>query len=94
MNEMVSELPGLTFSKENLPSKSVIVPLVVPATTTDAPITGSPVASFTTPVQVVDYWVTSITSGSRTGAAYIPEEVKPAVSNNRETDLKRFNIVA
>lgn len=57
---MVKELPDFTLSSVNLPSKSVMVPLVVPVTTTDAPITGSPVASFTTPVQVVDCWVTSI----------------------------------
>jgi len=36
-----------------LPSKSVIVPVVVPFTTTLAPITGSPVASFTIPLTAI-----------------------------------------
>ena len=39
---------------EKLPSKSVIVPLVVlPFSTTDAPIIGSPFVSFTLPFTVI-----------------------------------------
>ena len=43
--------PFLTPLMENLPSMSVIAPLVVPFTTTDAPMTGSPAPSFTIPLQ-------------------------------------------
>ena len=43
--------PFCTFGREKFPSKSVITPLVVPSTMTDAPMTGSPVASFTVPLQ-------------------------------------------
>ena len=39
---------------EKLPSRSVIVPLVVlPFSTTEAPITGSPLVSFTLPFTVI-----------------------------------------
>ena len=41
-----------TLFNVQLPSKSVIVPLVVPFTCTVAPITGSPVASTTCPFTV------------------------------------------
>ena len=41
--------------KEKCPSISVIVPNVVPLTRTPAPITGSPVSSFTTP-ETVAVW--------------------------------------
>lgn len=40
----------------NLPSKSVIVPVVVPTTFTEAPIIGSPVVSTTTPLNVCVFW--------------------------------------
>ena len=39
--------------KVKLPSKSVIVPVVVPFINTLAPITGSPKLSFTTPLTVM-----------------------------------------
>lgn len=48
--------PFCTLGIEKSPSRPVMVPLVVPFTTTDAPITVSPDASFTTPVHV-DYCV-------------------------------------
>ena len=44
-----------TLERENLPFKSVIVPLVVPLTNTLAPITGSPVKSVTVP-EIVLFW--------------------------------------
>ena len=44
--------PFFTLLKENLPSKSVTVPLEVPFTSIEAPITVSPRSSTTTPVQV------------------------------------------
>ena len=42
------ELAG-TFS-ENRPSMSVIAPVLVPTTSTDAPMMGSPASSMTTPL--------------------------------------------
>ena len=45
---MACETGGGTWS-ENLPSVSVLTPIVVPFTTTAAPITGTPEASRTTP---------------------------------------------
>ena len=44
--------PFFTPDKENFPSKSVTVPLLVPLIITEAPITVSPRSSTTTPVQV------------------------------------------
>ena len=44
--------PFFTFDNEKSPSSPVMVPLVVPLTTTDAPMTVSPCESFTTPLQV------------------------------------------
>ena len=44
--------PFFTLLKENLPSTSVTVPLEVPFTSTEAPITVSPRSSTTTPVQI------------------------------------------
>lgn len=52
-------LPTGTFN-ENLPSMSVIVPVVVPFTDTLAPIIVSPVASLTTPEIVRELcWATA-----------------------------------
>ena len=48
------DLAFFTFSVY-LPSKSVMVPLVVPFSTILAPMTGSPVASFTIPVMVCPF---------------------------------------
>ena len=50
-NVICRVVPTFTFS-ENLPSMSVTIPLVVPFSTTLAPIIGSPFASTTTPVTV------------------------------------------
>lgn len=41
--------PFFTFDREKFPSMSVIVQFVVPFTITEAPMTDSPVASFTIP---------------------------------------------
>ena len=57
-NEMTIVLPLGTLDREKSPSIPVMVPFVEPFTTTDAPIIVSPVASFTTPVQVPFCWVT------------------------------------
>ena len=48
---MMIEAPFCTFDKEKFPSKSVITPFVVPSTMTDAPMMGSPMTSFTVPLQ-------------------------------------------
>ena len=44
--------------RENFPSKSVIVPVVVPFTWTETPIRGSPVSSKIVPVTVL-VWLTT-----------------------------------
>ena len=48
---MINVAPGLTF-RLNLPSRSVTTPLLVPFSTTEAPITG-PNSSFTIPVTLL-----------------------------------------
>ena len=53
-------LPTGTFS-ENLPSISVIVPVVVPFTETLAPIIVSPVASLTIPETVREFCCVTVT---------------------------------
>ena len=45
--------PVFTSLKEKSPLIPVIVPFVVPLTTTDAPMMVSPAASFTTPLQIL-----------------------------------------
>ena len=70
----------------------MMVPLVVPFTTTDAPITVSPVASLTTPVQVPLCCVIfkSVTPGLAT--AYAAPVEAPIRNNIMLTDFSRFNI--
>ena len=84
--------PFFTFDKEKSPSSPVIVPLVVPFTTTDAPMTVSPVASLTTPVHVPLCCVifTSVTPGLAT--AYAAPVEAPIRNSNILTDFSRFNI--
>ena len=84
--------PFFTFDKEKSPSSPVIVPLVVPFTTTDAPMTVSPVASLTIPVHVPLCCVifTSVTPGLAT--AYAAPVEAPIRNSNILTDFSRFNI--
>ena len=58
-NEMTTFLPEGTC-KANFPSKSVMVPLVVPFSMILAPMMGSPFLSFTTPLTVTVCCVISI----------------------------------
>ena len=55
MYEISTSLPSGTFNVK-LPSKSVIVPTVVPTTFTEAPIIGCSVSSKTTPLNVFVFW--------------------------------------
>ena len=73
--EIISPLEA---DNRNLPSISVTVPFVVPFIITFAPITGSPVGSFTTPVTVI-CWAKTET-----------DIHKPAISINSALNLKRF----
>ena len=84
--------PFFTFGKEKAPSKSVMVPLVVPFTMTEAPITVSPSASLTTPVAVSLCCVifTSSAPGAEMAKA-APVEV-PIKNSIILTVLSRFNI--
>jgi len=85
--------PFFTLVKAKLPSKSVIAPLVVPFTITEAPIMDSPVASFTIPLHV-SFCCTiaeALTSEAVT-AEMVPVENVPK-NNNMLTDFSRFNII-
>ena len=84
--------PLLTLDKEKSPSIPVIVPLVVPFTTTEAPMTVSPVPSFTIPVQAPFCCVifTSVTPGLLT--AYAAPVEAPIRNSIILTDFSRFNI--
>ena len=50
MNEITRRLPFFTPLRLKLPSIPVTVPLVVPFTTIEAPMSGSPLVSTTTPL--------------------------------------------
>ena len=84
--------PFFTLEREKLPSKSVITPLVVPFTTTEAPITG-PIASTTVPVAVS----LCCTTGALIGAALVVAIADPVDIANKHsiklTDLNCFVIV-
>ena len=83
--------PFFTPDKEKLPSKSVIVPLVVPFTITEAPITG-PIASTTVPVAVslcCVIFTSSTPAGEVAKAAPVETPIKNSIIL---TVLSRFNI--
>ena len=84
--------PFFTPSSVKLPSISVIVPLVVPFITTDAPATG-PKASSTTPVTFAFCWEMSVFGLPALEAAYIfPEKHNVLASKTMLTGLILFNI--
>ena len=66
-----------------------MVPLVVPFTITDAPMIGSPVASFTTPLQVSSCSV--VLTSSTEDAEAVPVD-KPNKSSMEQIVLKCFSI--
>ena len=85
---MVKTSPALTFGMEKLPSISVMEPLVVPLIATEAPMTASPLASFTTPVQFPACCTTFVPSTfSSAGVALaVPTESVPR-NNTMAIDL-------
>ena len=78
------------------PSTPVMVPLVVPFTTTEAPITVSPVASLTTPLQAEFTCCAASTSFERGGVdtAYIIPLLKAEMISISPTDLKCLFIIS
>ncbi len=86
--EITITAPRRTLSSVNFPSISVIVPIVVPFTTTEAPATG-PIWSSTRPVTLLPC-CTTIVSGPVGLAA-----IAPAAPNNTEiiSDLISFELV-
>ena len=76
-----------TFSNVKLPSKSVIVPFVVPFTITFAPITGIPAPSTTTPVTFLPCCTTDTSplSSVETGTA-IAVFTEKAENSKQNTD--------
>ena len=85
--------PLFTPSNVKLPSMSVIDPLVVPFTTTDAPATG-PNSSSTTPVTFPFCWeilvfgiAATVSAGTYPGIPSVP------ANSNKPTGLKFFNII-
>ena len=83
--------PFFTPGKEKLPSKSVIVPVVVPFTTTEAPITG-PIASTTVPVAVSLCCVIFTSSAPVEATAKAAPVEAPIKNSIILTVLSRFNI--
>ena len=73
--------------------KSVIVPLVVPFTTTEAPITDSPVASFTSPLHIPACCVVAKEFAPEAVAVEIVPENKVPRNNTILTDCSLFNII-
>ena len=64
--------PFSTSLMVNIPSRSVMAPLVVPFTTTLAPMTGSPRASLTCPL-TVSFWAnTNVGNNNRHNKGIIP----------------------
>ena len=85
--------PFFTPSNVKLPSMSVMFPLVVPFTTTDAPATG-PKSSSTTPVTFPFCWEMAVSSFSGAKSAYTlaGSAIAPA-ARSKLTCLKCFNIM-
>ena len=85
-------VPGVMLERLNSPFRSVIVPLVVPLTTTEAPMMVSPEASFTIPVHGLFCWICSTAS-----RCVIPACVRlvgnPASSSNMLTGRIVLSIV-
>ena len=92
IKEIWIKSPLFTPSNEKLPFMSVIVPLVVPFTTTDAPATG-PKLSTTTPVTfpLCKEILTSSFSGTKSAYALTGNAIAPT-TRIRLTGLKFFNI--
>ena len=92
MNEIWITSPFLTPSKVKLPSISVIVPLDVPFTTTDAPVTG-PKSSSTVPVTFPFCWEIEVPCSTGAMLAYmLPEKHNAPAHRIKLTGLKFFNI--
>ena len=58
--ELITKVSPAFASMEKLPSSSVATPRIVPLTTTETPISGSPATSRTTPLA----WLTSWGAGA------------------------------
>ena len=84
--------PFFTLSKVKCPSKSVIVPLVVPFTITDAPVTG-PKASSTIPDTFAFCCEMSTLGIPDIGVAYkFPANPSAPTNRIKLTGLNLFNI--
>ena len=64
--------PCSTSGIENIPSRSVIVPVVVPFIATFAPVIGSPWVSFTCPLTVSLWANTNVGNNNRHNRGMIP----------------------
>ena len=88
---MTSVAPLLTLLISKLPSKSVIVPVVVPFTRMDAPMTASPCESITTPLQVLLCCVIS-TPATLSVAAFTAKGLKAIMASKMLTDVSLLDI--
>ena len=93
MKEIWMTLPFFTSLRLKLPSVSVIVPFVVPFTTTDAPAIG-PNSSSTVPVTFPFCWEIAVScfSGAKSADALTGSVIAPA-TRIKLTGLKFFNII-
>ena len=70
-----------------LPASSTVAPLAEPFTITDAPINGSPFASFTVPLATEDFCCCTVATSEGALAAIIAPEGSAINSVIRPTDL-------
>ena len=86
--------PFFTLERLKSPSSPVMVPFVVPLTTTDAPMTVSPVESSTTPVQVPFCWaIIAPEAGFGDAAFTLPAAIADRSSKKAPTGLDFFSII-